>query len=271
MGQTLQIGPLTLAWSYVILLISWFAGTQLSDYLARRRGLKQDPHGWRIAIIGLLAARLAFVAQYASAYSTNPWSIIDIRDGGWEPMAGLAAIAAYVLALWVWRSASAKDCTAGAVLFSAIWLGGNATLAAFTPSNATLPQFSGVALDAQTISLPTLQGKPVVVNLWATWCPPCRREMPALMAAQKAHPEIRFVWVNQGEKPEVVLRYIQQIGMSPSDVLLDGDGSLSRMVQQRALPTTLFFNAQGKQVAVRSGELSTATLTQHIEQISSPR
>ena len=95
--------------------------------------------------------------------------------------------------------------------------------------------------------------------------------MPALMAAQKAHPEIRFVWVNQGEKPEVVLRYIQQIGMSPSDVLLDGDGSLSRMVQQRALPTTLFFNAQGKQVAVRSGELSTATLTQHIEQISSPR
>ena len=55
------------------------------------------------------------------------------------------------------------------------------------------------------------------------------------------------------------------------DVLLDGDGSLSRMVQQRALPTTLFFNAQGKQVAVRSGELSTATLTQHIEQISSPR
>ena len=81
MGQTLQIGPLTLAWSYVILLISWFAGTQLSDYLARRRGLKQDPHGWRIAIIGLLAARLAFVAQYASAYSTNPWSIIDIRDG----------------------------------------------------------------------------------------------------------------------------------------------------------------------------------------------
>ena len=108
MGQTLQIGPLTLAWSYVILLISWFAGTQLSDYLARRRGLKQDPHGWRIAIIGLLAARLAFVAQYASAYSTNPWSIIDIRDGGWEPMAGLAAIVAYVLALWVWRSASAK-------------------------------------------------------------------------------------------------------------------------------------------------------------------
>ena len=56
MGQTLQIGPLTLAWSYVILLISWFAGTQLSDYLARRRGLKQDPHGWRIAIIGLLAS-----------------------------------------------------------------------------------------------------------------------------------------------------------------------------------------------------------------------
>ena len=139
------------------------------------------------------------------------------------------------------------------------------------PSNGTLPQFTGVALNAQSVSLPTLKGQPVVVNLWATWCPPCRREMPVLMEAQKAHPDVRFLYINQGEKPETVSRYAQQIGMSLDSVVLDGEESLGRMVQLRALPSTLFFDAEGKQVAVRSGELSKATLEQHLGQIKPQR
>ena len=271
MGQTLQLGPLTLPWPLIVLFIGWFAATHLAERIARKQGLKIERHIWLIALAGLVAARLAFVAQYASAYGSNAWSIIDIRDGGWEPIAGLVAIGVYLLALWVAQSKVAKAATAGTALFAAIWLGGSIGLSMLAPGNASLPQFTGVALDAKSVSLPALMGQPVVVNLWATWCPPCRREMPVLMEAQKAHPDVRFVYVNQGEKPEAVLRYVQQIGMSPESVVLDAEESLSRMVQQRALPTTLFFNAQGKQVAVRSGELSTATLTQHIEQISSPR
>ncbi|QIL79347.1 TlpA family protein disulfide reductase [Diaphorobacter sp. HDW4A] len=271
MGQTLQIGPLTLAWALIVLFIGWFASTHMAERLARKQGVKIEKHVWLIALLGLVAARLAFVAQYASAYSGSLWAIIDIRDGGWEPVVGLIAIGVYVLALWVWQSKAAKAVTTGAALFCAIWLGGTFGLSMLAPSNATLPQFTGVALDAQSVSLPALKGQPVVVNLWATWCPPCRREMPVLMAAEKAHPNVRFVYVNQGEKPEAVLRYVQQIGMSPGSVVLDGEESLSRMVQQRALPTTLFFDAEGKQVAVRSGELSAATLTQHLEQIVGSR
>ena len=270
MGQTLQLGPLTLAWAFIIFLIGWFASSQLSEWLARRRGLKVERHVLLSTLLGLAVARLAFVAQYASAYSSSPLSIIDIRDGGWEPLAGLAAMAAYVVALWVWQSASAKALTAGAALFAAIWLGGTATLALLAPKNTALPEFTGVALDAQSVTLPALKGQPVVVNLWATWCPPCRREMPVLMEAQKAHPGVRFLWINQGEKPETVLRYVQQIGLPLGNVVLDGDESLSRMLQQRALPTTLFFNADGKQVAIRAGELSKATLAQHLEQITTP-
>ncbi|QNP49251.1 TlpA disulfide reductase family protein [Diaphorobacter aerolatus] len=271
MGQTLQIGPFTLAWVLIVLLTGWLAGTWLAEHLARKRGIRIERHIWLIALAGLLAARLAFVAQYASAYASSQWSIVDIRDGGWEPMAGLAAIGVYVLALWVWHSASARAVTAGAALFTAIWLGGSTALSLLAPQNTTLPQFTGVALDAQSLSLPDLKGQPVVINLWATWCPPCRREMPVLMDAQKAHPGVRFVYVNQGEKPDAVLRYVQQIGMAESSIVLDPQEALSRMVQQRALPTTLFFNAQGRQVAVRSGELSKATLAQHLEQIDAPR
>ncbi|MBF5005700.1 TlpA disulfide reductase family protein [Diaphorobacter caeni] len=271
MGQTLQIGPLTLAWAFIVLFIAWFASTHLAERLARGQGLKIERHVWLIALLGFVAARLAFVVQYASAYSASPWSIIDIRDGGWEPVAGLIAIGVYTLALWVWQSKAAKAVTSGVALFCAIWLGGTLGLSLLAPSNATLPQFTGVALDAQPVSLPALKGKPVVINLWATWCPPCRREMPVLMAAQKAHPDVQFVFVNQGEKPEAVLRYVQQIGMGPASVVLDGEESLSRMVQQRALPTTLFFDAAGKQVAARTGELSAATLAQHLEQITGGR
>lgn len=271
MGQTLQLGPLTLPWAFIVFLIGWLAATRLCELLARRHGAKAGPHIAAIALVGLLAARLAFVLQYASAYSSHPPSIIDIRDGGWEPIAGLAAIGVYALALWIWRGRSAGAVTAGAALFAAIWLGGNAALSMLAPQGARLPEFKGVALDAATLSFPDLQGKPAVINLWATWCPPCRREMPALLAAQKAHPEVRFVWVNQGERPETVLRYIQQIGLSPSDVVMDSNESLSRALRQRALPTTLFFDAHGRQVAVRSGELSHATLAQHMEQLTASR
>lgn len=271
MGQTLQLGPLTLSWTLIILLIGWFAATHLAERLARKHGLRIERHIWLIAVAGLVAARLAFVAQYASAYSSSPWSIIDIRDGGWEPIAGLVAIGIYVLALWVRQSASAKAVTAGSGLFAGIWLAGSISLALLAPSNGTLPQFTGVALNAQSVSLPALKGQPVVVNLWATWCPPCRREMPVLMDAQKAHPDVRFLYINQGEKPETVLRYAQQIGMSLDSVVLDGEESLGRMAQLRALPSTLFFDAEGKQVAVRSGELSKATLEQHLGQIKPQR
>lgn len=271
MGHTLQLGPLVLPWAFIVFLAGYFAATWLCGWLARRQGLKAEFHSWATALVGLAAARLAFVVQYASAYAGNPLSIIDIRDGGWEPVAGLVAIGIYALALWIWHHAAAKAVTAGVVAFAAIWLGAGGLLAALSPRNAQLPEFQAVALDASTLSLPSLKGQPVVVNLWATWCPPCRREMPALLAAQKAHPDVRFLWVNQGEKPEAVLRYVQQIGLSPSDVLMDTEEGLGRMLQQRALPTTLFFNAEGRQVAIRSGELSHATLAQHMEQIARTR
>ncbi|MPN35344.1 hypothetical protein SDC9_182842 [bioreactor metagenome] len=95
--------------------------------------------------------------------------------------------------------------------------------------------------------------------------------MPALMAAQKQYPQVRFLMVNQGETPETVLRYARQIALPEGDVLLDTEEALSRIVQQRALPTTLFFDADGKQVSVRSGELSEATLAQHLAAITTTR
>ncbi len=74
-------------------------------------------------------------------------------------------------------------------------------------SSQQIPDISVRDIDGQPVSLQDLAGKPLVINLWATWCPPCRREMPVLAAAQQANPDVRFVFVNQGEGQLLVEKF----------------------------------------------------------------
>lgn len=106
-----------------------------------------------------------------------------------------------------------------------------------------------------------------MVNLWATWCPPCVREMPVLQKAQADHPGVNFVFVNQGESADKVAAWLVARKLSLRNVLLDGQGQIGAAFKQRALPTTLFFNAKGQLVSMRVGELSAATLTERLQAV----
>ena len=64
-------------------------------------------------------------------------------------------------------------------------------------------------------------GTPTVLNLWATWCPPCRREMPVLQQAQGANPDVNFVFINQGEKADDIQGFIDRQGLTLRNVLVD--------------------------------------------------
>ena len=271
MERMLHLGPLVLPWALLIMLAGWQLGVWVHERLSVRRGLAPGPHGWRMALVALLAARLGFVLRYTDEYVAAPWSIINIRDGGWEPWAGLGAALLYCTVLWLRRSPWRRPATAGLVTFTAVWLAGLALLHATAPPRvADLPPWHGVALDARTVSLPDLRGQPVVVNLWASWCPPCRREMPVLLQARNAKPQIRFLWVNQGEAPDVVSRFATQHGLPHADVVLDQTSQLGSSLGYKALPTTLFYDGQGRLAAVRAGELSAATLADNLALISSP-
>lgn len=129
-----------------------------------------------------------------------------------------------------------------------------------------IPDSGLSTLDGELVNLVDLQpGKPKVVNLWASWCPPCIREMPVLERAQERHPGITFVFVNQGEQLETITSFLGQQELSIRNVLSDVSGSLAGATGSHALPTTLFYDAEGRQVDAHMGELSNASLAQKLE------
>jgi thiol-disulfide isomerase/thioredoxin len=127
-----------------------------------------------------------------------------------------------------------------------------------------LPPLSLSSLEGRPVSLADFAGKPTVVNLWATWCPPCRREMPALQQAQATNPDVNIVFVNQGEEAATIAAFLDRQGLSLSNVLVDPQSSTGAALGHSALPTTLFFDAHGRLAGTRIGELSQATLTQRL-------
>ncbi len=147
-----------------------------------------------------------------------------------------------------------------------LWGAGTAVLS-FDTRDQYVPPVALSTLDGGVIQLDSLGGKPMVVNLWATWCPPCRREMPVLRDAQRANPDIVFVFANQAESAEIVRRYLTDEKMALNNVLLDPQGTLARAVGSVATPTTLFFNKNGKLVDTRVGEVSAATLADRLKAI----
>ena len=137
-----------------------------------------------------------------------------------------------------------------------------------TMDNIALSELPLLTLAGKSTSLPTLAaGKPVVVNLWATWCPPCRLELPYLAAAQRREPGISFVFVDQGEDPATVGRYLETAGFELANVLLDAGGKLGREIGATGLPVTLFYDAGGRMVDSHLGALSPALLAEKLDRL----
>jgi thiol-disulfide isomerase/thioredoxin len=107
-----------------------------------------------------------------------------------------------------------------------------------------------------TLSLASLRGKVVVLNFWATWCEPCRLEMPSLdaMAARRRGEGVAVAAVNYRERADVVQRYLEGASFR-SPVLLDSDGDATFAWTPRVFPTTVIVGRRGQPVHVVVGEL----------------
>ena len=91
--------------------------------------------------------------------------------------------------------------------------------------------------------------------------------MPVLAEAQARKQALTFLFVNQGEGEGEIRRFLDAAGLNLQNVLLDSDGRLGQHVGSMALPTTLFYDAEGRQVGSHLGELSRASLARALEQL----
>lgn len=127
------------------------------------------------------------------------------------------------------------------------------------------PDFTLNTLDGGTLALNDLVGTPVVLNFWATWCGPCRNEMPALQAASERFGDrVKILGVDQAEDAASVQAYIEELGITFT-IPMDTDQQVSSgLYNVQGLPTTYFIDAEGKIIKVWMGEMNSITLEEGI-------
>lgn len=293
---SLTIGPLALPLQPLLLAAGLAVALLLLRRLAPREARERLANQlWWALAIGLLAARLVYLLRHGDAYAASPWAMLDVRDGGWLPVAGIVAGLALLLlraprqpALrrplllaagagllgWLLADALALDRRTEAQALPALAMvalqqapgGAAAAPAAAAGSAAAAPAVAAGSAATQTLPA-LLDGRPQVINLWASWCGPCRAEMPMLAAAQQRERGVRFLFVNQGETAATVQAWLARERLPLQDVWLDPTSALGPALGSRALPTTIFVDARGRRVAAHVGALNEAALRVRLQEL----
>ncbi len=123
-------------------------------------------------------------------------------------------------------------------------------------------------LDGNSVSLGDYAGQPVVVNFWATWCAPCRLEMPELQSAYESYQNegLVILAVNAQEQGQQVSAFFDELGLSFTP-LLDSDGQVGRAYGALGLPSTYFIDGAGEVTAVHRGILTGEQIDSYVAEI----
>lgn len=107
------------------------------------------------------------------------------------------------------------------------------------------PPLTATTLDGASVQLDALRGQVVVLNFWATWCGPCRAEMPELQAFGRDHAgTAAIIGVNVGESADTIVPYVQQVGIT-FPILPGSDQQLSNQYRVTALPSSIILDRDG--------------------------
>jgi peroxiredoxin len=141
-------------------------------------------------------------------------------------------------------------------------------LAPIAAIGSEAPNFSTVSPDGTTITLAELSGKPIALNFWATWCAPCRAEIPELESAYQRYnnDELTIIGVNAGESANVVAAYVLDIGIT-FDVVLDPSGEVVEAYGVIAFPTTIWIDRTGIIRAKHIGPLSSEDIDRYVKDL----
>ena len=126
------------------------------------------------------------------------------------------------------------------------------------PKDKPTPMLELSDMQGRTWRLDQLQGKVVLINFWATWCEPCREEMPSLVALSRQYPDQLVVLaVNYQENAPKIQRFLDLVPLT-FPVLLDRDGVATRAWTRRVFPTTVLVDAKGRAQLMVVGEFDWA-------------
>ncbi len=236
---------------------------------------QRTPGAWRpvvavlldMYLVGLLAARSVFVLRHLPAYSADPWSVLRIGDGGFDGPAFFLAAAAWA----AWKLRRSPE-TRRLVLYCALsgtcaWGFASLLLQQWQAQHVHAPALVLRDLQGGPVTLRPSDGRPLVLNLWASWCGPCVREMPLLAKAQQEHGQIRFLFVNQGEDDATVGGFVRQHVPGLRGVLVDEAAATSQALGVQVYPGTLFFDGDGRLHELHVGELSSAGLEHKLRRL----
>ena len=290
MPEGFSIGPLLIPTRPLAVILSLLLAVWISRRIAGRMGLDAQ---WSERVAegcawsGVIGARLGFVAMTWSAFQAAPWTALYFWQPGYLVSSGLLAGTGF--ALWrIWqRPVSERRAyvrvlgggyAVGAVLAVAVFGSMNMfTGSQVLRSGERVPDFTLANLSGDSVRFSDLEGQAVVLNFWATWCPPCRREMPLLDAIQKQYKSrgLSVVGIDVGEDADVVRRYIASIGVAypiwvdaPNrQAGVDSTQRLHGRFGGVGLPTTIFIDPEGRVRGRRLGELNRAVLQIQAEEL----
>lgn len=266
--SVVTLGPLAFSTGMVALLAGAITAFLVGGWFQRRGRGSVEPSLWWLLVLTLLVARAGFVLRRWPDYLAHPLDMVNVRDGGFLLLPAVLVLAV-ATALAAWRRRPVRvpllwSVGAGVLVWGFVSL---IALRLEAATTAPLPALVLHDLDGRAVNLQDLRGRPLVINLWATWCGPCRRELPALALAQQRMSGVRFVFANQGESAGVVRAFVDAQGLRLDHVLLDDGMQLSQHYNARAYPTTLFLDAQGHLRDTHMGELSAATLAESLSHV----
>jgi thiol-disulfide isomerase/thioredoxin len=130
-----------------------------------------------------------------------------------------------------------------------------------------VPELGLTLLDGSEMRLADFRGRAVVINYWATWCEPCKAEMPLLQRSYESNePDLVVLGVNGGEAPADVERFVNELGLS-FPIVLDPEYRAEAALGVLAYPTTVFVDSDGIIQARHIGQLDRAFLKTYLELI----
>jgi peroxiredoxin len=130
---------------------------------------------------------------------------------------------------------------------------------------ALAPDFTLQTPQGDPVKLSELHGQVVLINFWATWCAPCRVEMPAIQARYNRG-DFTVLAVDFDESAELVQAFVDDLGLS-FPVLLDPGGEIQNLYRVRGYPTSYFVDAAGIIRVLHIGDMSETELDNYLSQL----